>query len=191
MTADSNDDKLEAVIEKELGSLPNDFIVAVISSPEKYVAVNMAIANYLTNKRKMPGLYITMNKPYSSMVSALKKSGVDTSKLFFIDAISGVIGAKESGADNCVMLRSPSSLTELGIAISKVCSVEKARFLMMDSLSTLLVYNNQNSTVKFVHYVATRLRKCAWPGVIFSLEKDIQGSVLESISQFCDKIIRI
>jgi len=111
-------------------------------------------------------------------------------KLFFVDAISGVIGGEKVQAENCVVLRSPSSLTELGIVVSKVCSSEKSRFLMMDSLSTMLVYNNQKTTVKFVHYIATQLRKCGWPGIIFSLEKDIEGQILDSILQFCDKVIK-
>ena len=116
---------------------------------------------------------------------------LDTKKLFFIDAISGVIGKKRIEKSDCVVLRSPSSLTELGILISKACGSEKSRFLMMDSLSTMLVYNNQKTTVRFVHYVATQLRRCGWPGIIFSLEKDIEGGVLDSITQFCDKIIKI
>ncbi len=112
-------------------------------------------------------------------------------KLFFVDAISGVIGEKRAETKNCVVLRSPSSLTELGIVISKVCDSKKSKFVMMDSLSTILVYNSQKTTVRFVHYVVTQLRKCGWPGVIFSLEKDMEGQILESITQFCDKTIRV
>jgi len=70
-------------VEKQMDSLPDDFIVAVVSSPEKYNAVNMAIMNYLTNERKMSGLYITMNKPFQAIEKSLKRNGVDTKKTVF------------------------------------------------------------------------------------------------------------
>jgi len=182
---------IKKTIETELKDMPDDFIVAVVSAPENYAAVNLALAGYLTKKRKMSGVYITMNKPYKNMVATLEKEGVDTKKIFFIDAISGIIGDKKSANGNCVMLPSPGSLTEMGIVISKVCDKKNPRFMIMDSLSTLLLYNNQRATLKFVHYVTTQLRKCAWPGIIFSLEKDIEEKILTSMTQFCDKVIKI
>jgi len=185
------DIQIKTRLEAELKQLPEDFIVAVISSPATYAMVNMVIINYLTKKRKMSGVYITMNKPYKSIVKSLERVGIDTKKLFFVDAISGIVGEKKPVAKNCVVLESPAALTELGIVISKTCQAKNPRFLMMDSLSTVLIYNNQKTTVKFVHFVATQLRKCSWPGIIFSMEKDVEGLVLDSVTQICDKIIRI
>ncbi|MBN1941585.1 MAG: hypothetical protein JW772_05380 [Candidatus Diapherotrites archaeon] len=185
------DAKISMQVDKEFSVLQNGFIAAIVSPPEKYFNVNMAITKYFSNKRKMAGVYITMNKPYNTISRALEDNKIDTKKIFFVDAISGVIGVEKSENENCVTLRSPSALTELGIVISKVCSAKHPRFLMMDSLSTMLVYNNQHSTIKFIHYVTTQLRKCSWPGIIFSLEKDMQGNLFDSITQFCDKVIRM
>jgi len=183
--------EIDRKIEAAMRSLPEYFIVSVISPPDKYAEVNMAIARYMINKRKMSGVYITMNKPYTSLVQALERNKVNTKKIFFIDAISGVVGGEKEAGDNYTTLTGPSSLTDLGIAISKACEAKNPRFMIMDSLSTMLVYNSAQASVRFVHYWVTQLRKCAWPGVIFSLDKDIEKGILESVTQFCDKIITL
>ena len=184
-------ESIEKLIEKELKDLPEDFIVAVITDSGKRLAVNIAIIKYLTGKKKMPGVYISMNKPYKVIVKQLKRNGIDTKKLFFVDTISGFKGPDRPGNENFVALQSPSSLTELGMIISKACHSKKPKFIMMDSLSIMLMYNSKETTLRFIHYVTTQLRKKAWPGVIFSLGKDMKGDTLESITQFCDKVIRL
>ena len=175
-------------IEKEFKSLPQDFIVTVLPSTENYSDVTTAILDYLINERKMSGIYFTTNKPYETLANALKNSNVDAKKLFFIDAISGIVG-KKSDAGNCVIVQNPSALTELSIQITEACTTKKPSFLIMDSLSTMLVYNNENATVRFIHYLTTQLRKCKVAGVIFSLEKDIEKKMLDDITMFCDKVI--
>ena len=99
-----------------------------------------------------------------------KKKGIDVKKLFFIDAISGAIGEK-STAGNCQIVQNPSALTELSIQITNACVTKKPSFFIMDSLSTMLVYNNENATIRFIHYLTVQLRKSKIAGVIFCLKK--------------------
>ncbi|MBW2984332.1 hypothetical protein KY361_04410 [Candidatus Woesearchaeota archaeon] len=183
--------EIKKKVEKELESLQENFIIAVISSSESYSALNTAIVDYMVNKKKMPGVYVTMNKPYETVINNLKKCGIDTKKIFFVDAISNVIGNKKLISENCIILDSPSALTELGIVISKAFGSKKIKFLLMDSLSTMLVYNKVDTTVKFIHYLITQLRKYKLSGIILSLEKDMESKTIDSITQFCDKVIKI
>ena len=181
--------KINDIIEKELEGL-EDFVVAVISSAENYYSANIAILDYLVNKRKMNGIYITMNKPYFSLVNVLKKNNIDANNLFFIDAISGVVG-QESELDNCIVLRSPVALGELGISVLNLCETGDAKFLLLDSLSTMVIYNNVLESVKFSHYIITNLRKYHLAGVIMSLEADTKFSFIKDISMFVDKVISL
>ncbi len=187
----SNSVEIRDKIENELKDLPEDFIITLVTSTENYSSVNIAIPYYLINKRGMNGLYVTMNKPYESLANILKNNNVDTKKLFFIDAISGVIRKKERENENCLILQNPSALMELSIGISKACESKKLKFVIIDSLSTMLVYNKENSTVKFIHYLSAQLRKYKLAGIILSLEEDIEKKILDSVVQFCDKVIKM
>ena len=106
-------------MEKEFNSLPQDFIVTVLPSIENYSDVTTAILDYLINERKMSGIYFTINKPYETLVNTLKNNNIDAKKLFFIDAISGIVGKKSSAA-NCVIVQNPCALTELSIQITDI-----------------------------------------------------------------------
>ena len=183
--------EMRTVINKEFKDLPEGFIVSVLSSTEQYSTLNIEILDYLINDRKMNGIYFTVNKPYETLVTILKKNEIDIKKLYFIDAISGAVGKKKSDAENCVIVQNPSALTDLSICITEACTSKNPGFLILDSLSTMLVYNNEDTTVRFIHYLITELRKCKVSGIILSLEKDMEKKMLDSIAQFCDKIIKV
>ena len=181
------EDIKKKIIEK-FESLPENFIVLVIVTTSDYSAINLAVLEYLINDNKFSGIYLTMNKPYQTLVDMMEKNNIDTAKMFFIDSISGTIGQK-SGSKNCLIVQNPAGLTELGIQITEACSTKNPKFFILDSLSTMLVYNNENATVRFIHFFITSLRKFRVAGVIFCMEKDIDKEMLDNITMFTDKSI--
>ncbi len=185
------EDIIKKKIEMELEELSENYIVTITSSSEKYSQVNKVVMDYFVNKKKLNGIYVTMNKPYETLINIFEKNKINTKNVFFVDAISGMLGEEKSEAENCLVLQSPSALTEMSITISNACNSKKLNFLIMDSLSTLLVYNNEKSTVKFIHYLTAQLRKNRMDGIVLSLEKDMERKILDSIAQFCDKVVRI
>ncbi len=182
---------IKKTIQNEFEDLPEDFIVTVLSPTKQYSTLNIEILDYLINDRKMNGIYFTVNKPYEILATILKKNDIDIKKLYFIDAISGVIGKIKSDAENCIIVQNPSALTDLSICITEACTSKNPGFLILDSVSTMLVYNNENATVRFIHYLITELRKCKVSGIILSLEKDMEKKIIDNIVTFCDKVIKI
>jgi len=185
-----NNPNISNLIESKLKNLPDKFVISVATSVEKYSTVDMALLEYLVMKNKAVGIYVTMNKPYETLVNMLSKSNVDIRRLFFVDTISNVIGRAHNNANNCVTIQSPSALTQLGIVITKACSSRKMGFLVLDSLSTMLVYNDSKAIVKFSHFLINQLRKYNLTGVILSLNKEADGQMFDSVTQFCDDIVR-
>src|SRR3989338_8295902 len=95
--------------------------------------------------KDMPGIYISLNKTQKSVEEVFKKSEINTKKLFFIDCVT----SKKTRDD--VLHIAPDRLDLLDSAVGAFIEDIKVRkFLIIDALSTLLIYNNEDSVAKFV-----------------------------------------
>lgn len=178
-------------IENALKGLPEGNIVTFMTGAEKHLEVNTAILDYLVNTKKVNGIYVTMREPYDSLAEILKKKKIDVNKLIIIDAISGVMGKEKYEAENCIVLPGPTSLTDVAIKITETYHSKNIQFLLMDSLSTLLLYNTEAKAMRFTHYLVTKLRKLKLSGIILSLEKEMDKKLIKSVFEFCDKVVKL
>ncbi len=147
---------------------------------------NEQLLSILLNSQKLRGIYVTLNKGCLDIADTLKKNKVDISKVYFIDAISRNAGAKKIDV-SCTYVSSPQALTELSLAIMTLVESKKFDFLYLDSLSTLLVYNDSHTTEQFIHYVIGKLKAHQIGMLVISLKGDPESARLFPIlSQFAD-----
>jgi len=180
-------------LEKELKDLPQNFIVGFVVSSNKYEETNLHLLEFFVNKLGYSGSYVTVNRPYENLVFTLDKHKINMDKLFFIDCITKNIGGAEKNIPNCLFLDSPSSLTDLGIALHEYVSLtkDKKRFLFLDSLSTLFIHNDRNTMMRFIHYITGKMRLWNISGIMISLHEETDKNIIAELSQFCDKIIKV
>jgi len=176
---------------KKIKELKPNTVVLFIVSGKKFHETNMTILKSLMQAKEYMGIYITISKPYEVLVRQLKKEKIDVSRLYFIDAISKSVYDKIETTENCIYIPSPQSLTDLAIVISRIVEMMKKRenkFLFLDSLSTLLMYNKPEIVAQFAHFLVTRLRRVGLIGIIISIEKQIDEKLLYLLVEICDKI---
>lgn len=175
-----------------LRKVPKDFVVLINVSAEDYLRTNIEVLKVLTNEDKLPGVYITVNKPYDTIKRVLDESGVDTQKIFFIDCITKLAGG-ECKAKNVLCLDTPQNLTGLGVAMGEaIRSIpDKDKFLFMDSLSTLLLYHNMGTVSKFSHFLTGRMRVWGLRGILMAVEKETDPKFTDQLSQFCDTVVNL
>jgi hypothetical protein len=180
-------------LDAELRNLPDNFIIGIVAKSDSYNDVNIHVLDFMMNKKKSTGSYITVSKPYVSMVDFMKRNNLNSDKIHFIDCISKTLGGRLPNAKNCDFVSSPSSLTEIGIALHKYVSEsnEKNRFLHIDSLSTLSVHNDFNAVLKFVHYLTGKMRVFGLNGVMISLHEESDKKLISELGMFCDKIVHV
>lgn len=182
---------VKTVLDKQLGGKENYVALAKVS-PEKYQEINLKIIEYLVEENNTPGVYVTLNSPYKNIEADLKKLGVDTRLIIFIDAVTkrGGVIKKEKG---CLYIGNPENLSDISIAIDQAVRAlpSKKRFLFFDSLSTLLLYNNPQSVAKFIHFLSGRMRVWKVNGIIVSLRKKSDQELIDELMQFCDTQIDI
>jgi len=170
---------------KELQNLGDAFNLLLIVPAEKLQQnINQALG-FLTKEN---GLYISLNKPYVSIKDELKKQGIKTDNIFFIDCITDSVSEPKK-QENVLFIQSPSDLTGLSLAVGKLIkSAKSENFLLIDSLRTLLIYNEANTVSSFVRTVAEESANSKFKTVIFTTK---DGELFKKISPFFDKCLEV
>lgn len=169
----------------------NKEVHVILLDDEQYNKVNDSLLIVLLKDQKLKCIYVSLNKEYKTLSKKIQSLGIQDSNIYFIEGVSKIIG-KPVKANNCMFISSPTSLTELSLAITTTINTGKFDFLFFDSLSTLLVYNDQKTTEKFSHYIINKIRDNDLGSIIISLKNDEETKKLIPIlSLFCDGCIDI
>lgn len=169
-------------------------ITLLKTSSEEYQRVNMATMKSLVTDYDLPGVYVTVNKPYATITNVLEENGIDRSRIFFIDAISEDLDEdKPSQQDNVIFIDSPQNLTDISITISKAIETmpEGKKFLFFDSMSILTIYNDNDAVNRFAHDLTGDIRTWNVAGVIISVEDEMDDDIVSHLIQFCDNTIEV
>lgn len=180
-------------VEEEISSLPEHFIVLFVVSAKMYHQLNEALLKVLLSTEHLKGIYITVNKPYSAIKPSLEAKGINTNNLFFIDAITQRVSGIAMRTEGVLFMASPQSLTDLGIAIDEALSSfgEGQKFVLLDSLSTLQIYNSSGTVANFLHFLTAKLRISGVKGVFITLQAGTDQRLIDLLVQFGDKVIYI
>ncbi|MFH1424845.1 MAG: ATPase domain-containing protein [archaeon] len=168
-------------------------ITLLLVDSVNYQKANLSLLHYLSNEKNMPGVYVTFNKPYKTLKKILEENGINPNKMIFIDGISEVTGTKEQNTAECLYIGGPEKLTDVSIAMDHAVETlsGKDKYAFLDSLSTLQVYHESGTVSKFAHFLTTKMREWGIVGVIISMEKETNETLLGQLVQFCDNVITI
>lgn len=184
-----NVEKIQAEI---LGTKENWLFLFVVGISQ-YNEFLESLMDFLVNELKMSGVYVTLNKPYEDLIRLLDKEKISKDSVFFIDAVTEMVGGTAVEGKKCKYLGSPADLTGLGIAVTEAINALSGKekiFVIIDSLSSLLIYNSPESVVRFSHFLVSKLRVSNISAAIIA-SSDIDKHTLTSVSQFCDKTIEV
>jgi archaellum biogenesis ATPase FlaH len=186
--------KTDKGLKQFIKSLEPRTIILFIIDAKKYHKIHPKVLKLIIEEKCFAGIYITINKPYNTLIKYLKENGIDTKNIFFIDAISRVVGGTIKMTKDCLYIPSPTQLTDLAIAMTQALESMKHKenkFIFLDSLSTLLIYNSFEVAAKFVHFIITRLRLFGLVGLIISIEKQIDERMLNILIEMCDRVVEV
>ncbi|MBL7100560.1 MAG: hypothetical protein ISS23_01255 [Nanoarchaeota archaeon] len=179
---------MKKTLQAELKNLPENFVVMAIVPFKHFEEFNLHLLSFLVKKYNARGSYITINRPYKSMVQLLKKQNINVRNLFFIDCITKELRERKN-VENCYFVGSPSNLTEIAIALDPVFKENKQKFIFLDSLDTLTVYNSVESVIKFAHFLTGKVRLHDISGVLLAVHENSDKRLVTELAQFCDKVI--
>lgn len=88
-----------------------------------------------------------------------------------------------------IPIQSPQNLSEISISISQATRVFSNPKLIFDSLSTLLIYNQLDVVLKFVHFIVSKARLLNY-GTVFIMIKDSESEkMIPKFGAFFDEIV--
>jgi len=134
--------------------------------------------------------YVTMNKTHSSLEETFSDKGLNMKHFFFIDAISGSIKEVKQNKKRAYFISSPSSLTELSLAISKF--LERGfDYMIFDSVNNLLTYHNINTAERFLNRITNESKENGTKTILFALKIKEQEELINKVSTFVDETINL
>lgn len=159
------------------------------------------VADYLEFKERIGsyGIYVSSNRPVNNLIEKVKDHGYDLKKaleegrVWVVDLVSKSVGDCEISGVIYVSSASELSATQMAIerAINKIKRNDRQCWLLLDSITTMLVFNSPDSLLEFLHFLIGRLRVLGFNGVIFVVREGIEVKVVATIKQFCDKAIKL
>lgn len=133
--------------------------VGVVLPSSNYSDLIQAFFEHIKSRPEDAWVYVTITKPYENIVKQFGELA-ESKNIRFVDCISRAAGISKT-EPNCVYVESPSMLEKLGleiINIFKTVDEKTNKYLILDSLSTLMIYNDQEIVTEFFYHLANRTR---------------------------------
>lgn len=188
----SPEKKMDLQVESLLLGLGNSFNILVLSNKANHEVVTNALLRKFLQKSGAMVVYVAVNKPAEKIKKGLLAQGLELSNIRFIDMVSMELGAGKAVPDkNVSFISSTSGLNELLEEIQKSLREKNSgsQLLLLDSVSTLLVYNDSGPVEKLLHALMGRLNKMNVAGIFLMAKSDEHEDIIQTISQFCDKVV--
>ncbi len=166
-----------------LSQLKKNQNVVLISSSQDHEKTMSELHKAVSKKFKKICM-ITVNKSFSALIEKFQKQGIDYSNYYFIDCISKKNMIVEQ-SKQCLYVSSPTALTELALAMGKL---RQADLIILDNISSLLLYNKDAEVLKFLHSMMTKIRQTKTKAV-YSILKESKKEFLADIELFADAVI--
>jgi len=176
---------------KEVKGL-NDYLILVTVNSNNYQKSNLEILKLLVSEQKIPGVYVTLNKPFEVMQRLLNKNKIDARLILFIDAIAKVPEGKKR-IKNCLFVGSPEKLSDISVAMDQAIKSlpTKEKFVFFDSINTLQLFNKPGTVARFIYFLSSKIREWKVKGIIISLKKNTEESYINELTQLCDANINL
>lgn len=170
-----------------LASLETNDIVLVMLGKDSYrKRLDELLAALSAAKTRT--CYVLLNLPYASARKRLAGGNIDPSRFFFIDVLTSAVGRGDECQD-CLFVEDPHALTDLGLAMSQAIEEKNCDILLLDAVSTLLIYHPRNVVVMFSHNAITKLRMWRKKGIFLLVGEDAGSELMKDLVMFSDAVI--
>jgi KaiC/GvpD/RAD55 family RecA-like ATPase len=140
------------------------------------------------------GVYITLSKDYMELAKLLKKKGVDMGKLAFIDGISQMYGIDQVDSPSVTYVAGPISIDAISEAITQIVPTMKGerKFVFLDSITTVLLYNSLERTLHFSRFLTKSLQTMQVVGVLVSVSKGFANdNLIKELAKLSNEVINL
>jgi len=159
---------------------------------ESYLETNIKTVKLL-QKKGLSGVYVSIQRPFKNISSLLKKQGIESNKIIFIDVASAVSKETQEKCKECVHISPELDVDELVKAI--YTSIEKMKgkkFIFIDSLTTFALHKPISETFRFSEFLMRQVKGKKDIVLILNVAKDLSHKkFIQDVVLHADKTIEV
>jgi KaiC/GvpD/RAD55 family RecA-like ATPase len=186
---------VSSILRDRYTKLKKEGWVSLVHVPsEKHMAMNTASLQILINELGYDCIYIALGKTASQLSRDYRKVGIDTNKLYFIDAISKMYGEAKSDTKKIIYTSGPLDIDSITTSLNQfLASLNNNKVcVFLDSVSTVLLYNSLPRTIRFSQFITTTLKKVGVTGVMVTVAKgESTKKLIQELEKLCDEVLDI
>jgi KaiC/GvpD/RAD55 family RecA-like ATPase len=181
-------------IARELSEMPPASAVSLQFSVDEYLEVIRGVLDLFANKKEMDTIYVTATISSEAIKRVLDALDIDSSRIFFVDCISHIMmGASSAQQDeHTTIVESPTMLENLMLKVEYLIrrSQSKDKLVVLDSINSLAIHNNNWILSEFLHILVSGLRSREAYTVVFSVEEHSTPEINNMVNLVCDHVLR-
>ena len=166
--------------------------VGVILPGNNYSDFIQALFEYMYSKTDSAWVYLAITKPYENIIKDYGDVSTE-GNIKFIDCISESSGIYNTYS-NCEFIESPAQLEKILLEIMnsfKNIDSKTDKYLIVDSLSSLLIYNNSSLITEFYTHLSNRTKIDNIHCLSLSIEEEMNDNIKKILYLKSDKIIKV
>ena len=166
--------------------------IGILIPGSNYPDLTQAMFERIKGNPDEAWVYVTITKPYNILVNQYPYLA-ETKNVKFIDCISRAAGINDPNS-NCIYLESPTLLEKLGLEIMNIFkSVDEKtnKYLVLDSLTNLIVYNDPEIVTEFFYHIINRTRTRDIHTISLAIEEEGLEKYLTRLIYLNDKILKV
>lgn len=152
-------------------------------------SLRTTVNEILKTLQDRPIMYLNLTTTYNSLVSNLKKDGLNINNILFIDCITQLAGGNASDQENVLFIKEPNDLTSLGIAISQFFeSIPSEKWFVLYGFSILKIYNKEDIVLRFIQSIFENASANNAKIVVLSTQVKNE-SLIKKMAHFFEKVV--
>jgi KaiC/GvpD/RAD55 family RecA-like ATPase len=180
-------------IAAELAETPPSSAISLQMSVDNYLDVIRGVVDLFANKKEMDVIYVTATISSDAIRRVLEALDIDSSRVYFVDCISHIMmGATAAPQDeHTTLVESPTMLENLMLKVEYLIrrSQSKDKLVVIDSINSLAIHNNNWILSEFLHILVSGLRSREAYTIIFSVEEHSTPEINNMVNLVCDHVV--
>jgi hypothetical protein len=156
---------------------------------EDVKSLRVTVNEILKTLQDNPIMYLNLTTPYNSLISNLKKDGLNVNNILFIDCITQLAGGNVNNQENVLFIKEPNDLTSLEIAISEFFeSIPSEKWLVFYGFNILKIYNKEDIILRFIKSIFENASASNAKLVILSTQVK-NDTLIKNMAHFFEKVV--
>ncbi|HEX9908654.1 MAG TPA: hypothetical protein VGB78_09370 [Thermoplasmata archaeon] len=180
-------------IADELSETPPSSAVSLQMSVDNYLDVIRGVLDLFARKKEMDTIYVSATISSDAIKRVLEALDIPSDRIYFVDCISHIMmGGSIQVDEHTTLVESPTMLENIMLKVEYLIkrSQAKEKLVVIDSINSLAIHNNNWILSEFLHILVSGLRSKETYTVILSVEEHSTPELSNMVNLVCDHGIR-